>query len=161
MSVEIIFRSLEKLVELHQELHQLSLQKTTFLKKDAMEDLQHILVKERKVAQAVERTEQIRRKAVDEWMDNQQIDGDGTVSEMLENITDEADREMLARLSTELTEEITSLKRNEQLNHDLLQQSLQFVQLSLDLLDPSLKNMNYGKQAATYSNNRSVFDTKA
>lgn len=161
MSMEIIFRSLEKLVELHQSLYQYSLQKTIALKEGSIDELQQILIKERKITQAVELAEQTRHKEVRKWLDENDSAGDGTVTEMLKVIGNESDREILAHLSTKLTEEITKLKHNAQLNHALLEQSLQFVQLSLDVMNPTLKNKNYGKQSATYSNNRSVFDSKA
>jgi|SRR5699024_4930183 len=161
MSIESIFRPLEKLLALHQSLYELSLQKTTLIKEGLIDELQQILVKERKIAQSVESTEKIRHKAVIEWMESQETRKDGTITELLNLVSSKNDRDKLAHLSTHLTEEITKLKHNEQLNQALLEQSLQFVKVSLDLMNPSLKNMNYGKQSESYSNKRSMFDSKA
>jgi len=109
----------------------------------------------------VGKTEKTRQKAVKEWLEIKGLDKAGTVSELLEAVSDEKEREKLAKTSTLLTEGITKLKHNEQLNQSLLEQSLQFVQVSLDLMNPSLKNMNYGKQPDSYTTKRSVFDSKA
>lgn len=161
MSIETIIHPLEKLIVLHQTLNELSLQKTTFLKEGSIVEFQQILVKERKAVQSVETTEKERHHAVKEWMKKQGGEGEGTVTELLHIINNQVEREKLAELSTSLTGEIADLKQNEQLNQALLEQSLQFVQVSLDLMNPTLKNMNYGRQSETYSNKRSVFDSKA
>lgn len=161
MSMEAIFGALEKLVELHRSLHHLSFKKTTLLKEDAIEDLQNLLAQERKITQRVERTEKSRLRAVCDWLEATHLEDVGTISEMLQHMTDESDRQRLAHLSTVLTEVMTELKRNEDLNQALLQQSLQFVKLSLDVMAPTLKNMNYGNQTAAFSNNRPLFDSKA
>lgn len=161
MSIESIIHPLEKLITLHQSLYDLSLKKTAFLKEGSINALQQILVKERKIAHTVETTENVRYKAVKEWMETHGSKKEGTVSELLDIVSNEEESMKLATLSTLLTEEIRKLKHNEQLNQALLEQSLQFVQVSLDLMNPSLKNINYGTQAETYSNKRSVFDSRA
>lgn len=161
MSIEMILQPLEKLTSLHKSLNNLSLQKTTCLKKGSIDEFQQILMKERKIVQAAETTEKTRVKAVKDWLNMRGIDKEGTVTEVLNTVPDAADQEKLAALSATLTEEITKLKQNEQLNQALLKQSLQFVKMSLDLMDPTLNNMNYGKQSESLSNRRSVFDSKA
>ena len=71
------------------------------------------------------------------------------------------DKKQLEASAVKLTEALIALKQQEQLNIALIQQSMQFVQLSLDLLSPSLTNMNYGKEQKDQPINRSVFDSKA
>lgn len=161
MSIENIFSPLEKLISLHQTLNELSLQKTSVLKKGSIDELRQILIKERKVIQSVDSTEKMRHKAVNEWMKIGSEEKEGTVTELLKLFPNQTDREKLANFSTLLTEEITQLKQNEQLNHALLEQSLQYVQVSLDLMNPTLNNMNYGQHSRTYSDNRSSFDSRA
>ena len=64
-------------------------------------------------------------------------------------------------MTIELTKAITQLKQQEQLNQALIQQSMQFVQLSLDILNPTIQTMNYGKNREDAGSKRSVFDSKA
>ena len=61
-----------------------------------------------------------------------------------------------------MLEIIIELRQNEKLNHDLIQQSLQFVHLSLEMLQPQERNINYHKDDKKQTKTtRSVFDSKA
>ena len=81
---------------------------------------------------------------------------------ILEHIERIDDKQKLEKAVTELLEVIIELRRSEKLNRDLIEQSMQFVQLSLDLLQPSDRNINYQKETKNQSHiKRSVFDSKA
>lgn len=76
-------------------------------------------------------------------------------------MVDEQSREGLEKTAVALTNVITRLKEQKQLNQALIQQSMQFVELSLDMLSPSIRNMNYGEKKSSGPKGRSVFDSKA
>ncbi|WP_188454139.1 flagellar protein FlgN [Virgibacillus oceani] len=162
MSVQPIIQSLEKLVTLHESLLNVSQQKTQVMKEGSVEKLQPLLIKERKHVQALEQAEAKRQQDVDKWFAEQQISNEhATITAMLEVLANENERDELEKITVSLTEVITKLKGQEQLNQALINQSMQFVQLSLDMLNPSIKNMNYGKKEDTDTIKRSVFDSKA
>lgn len=164
MSVQAIIKKLDKLTEIHQQLVQLSKEKTTVIKEGAVEKLQAVLVKERKYVQQLEQAEESRRTEVEAWFEENKLPlAEATVTTMLQQLTAEEEKEAVEAAAVRLTEAIVEFKQQEQLNMALIQQSMQFVQLSIDLLSPTLKSMNYGNktQSEQSSVGRSVFDSKA
>ena len=89
-----------------------------------------------------------------------------TVTELLTLMNDNEEKQLLEQSVTTLIKQIVLLRESEQLNNSLLQQSMQFVQLTLDMIQPESKNIHYGahakkKQASLKAQpNRSVFDSK-
>ncbi|MFD1849024.1 flagellar protein FlgN [Oceanobacillus bengalensis] len=163
MSVLPIIQSLEQLVLMHEELLNVSKEKTEVIKEGSVEKLQAILAKERKQIRKVEQVEDKRRVIVEEWFTSRNLSlEDMTISRILDGLEEEADKETIAAVTTKLTEVITALKQQEQLNQTLLNQSMQFVQLSLDVLQPSITKLNYGKQKNESERaSRSIFDSQA
>src|SRR5699024_8953930 len=86
---------------------------------------------------------------------------DKTVTVLLEQMEEgQQKREMEASVSR-LIDYIVQIREVEQLNKELIQQSMTFVQLSLEMLQPNLGKMNYGKQQSSHMTpNTSVFDSK-
>ncbi|RDW16515.1 flagellar protein FlgN [Oceanobacillus arenosus] len=163
MSVQTIIQSLESLVHVHEALLVISQEKTEIVKDGSVDKLQALLVKERKQIRLLEQAEIKRQESVTAWAKNSKIPVENaTITTMLETIEDGAEQEALAAITTDLTNLITKLKQQEQLNQALLNQSMQFVQLSLDMLNPSINNLNYGsKSKEAGSTNRSLFDSQA
>lgn len=164
MSVNSIIDKLEQLVEIHQQLIQFSLEKTTIVKNGEVDKLQSHLVKERKLVQQLEKAEAAREKEVEKWfIDNGLSLDDTTITTMLQHLQDEGEQQALEANAVRLAEALINLKQQEQLNVALIQQSMQFVQLSIDLLSPSLANINYSNKTDMdkSSANRSLFDSKA
>lgn len=162
MSVNNIVNALEDLVEIHHQLAKISEEKTTLIKEGRIDEFQQLILTERKRILTLEQAETKRQKAVEQWFYGQgRLNEEMTITNMLELITDEQDQTSLATVATQLTEAITSLKRQEQLNQELLEQSMQFVQMSLNMLSPSINQMNYGEKKQSNQRNRSVFDSRA
>ena len=137
MSVQQIMELMEQLVDVHKQLLSISKEKTERFKEGAIEPLQQLLVKERKQIRLLEQTESKRQQAVEKWFQENGMDTEQyTVSHMLEKLEDEKERETLANITTTLTETIVELKQQEQLNEALIRQSMEFVQMSLDLMNP-------------------------
>ncbi|SET09450.1 FlgN protein [Oceanobacillus limi] len=162
MSVESIIQSIKNLVKVHENLLKISEEKTEVVKAGSVDKLQTVLIKERKLVQLLDKEEDSRKKKVDEWfLQNGFPTEDTTISKILESLTNEKEKKELENHTVELTELMLKLKQQEQLNLALIQQSMQFVQVSLDLMSPSLKNMNYGNEKDQSSSNRSMFDSRA
>lgn len=165
MSTSQIINMLQKLLSLHQSLLTLSKEKTEALKNGGMEELQAILVKERKHVQAIGKLEQEREILVTEWFKQAGItESEATVTVMLDVLQEPNEKQQLQEIFDKFVMVLMDLKKQEQLNHQLTHQSLQFVELSLDMIQPSMKNMNYGKpntDSVDTAQKRSVFDSKA
>lgn len=162
MSIHPIVSTLEKLISIHQELCHVSKEKTEILIEGSTEKLQHLIAKERKYLQLLEQFEQKRQRAVEKWYeDNHFVTEEKTVTNMLQLINEETEKQQLEEVTIQLTNMITTLKQQEQLNQDLLRQSLQLVQLSLDMVQPTIQQINYGQKETKESENRSVFDSQA
>lgn len=164
MSIKDVIGSLEGLVYLHHELLDVSKKKTEVIKEGNVDELQQILVRERKLVRKVEAAEKRRMELVDGWLQTQNFTAsDATLTTILEQLTNGNERSALEKVTIELTKAITDLKAQEKLNLALINQSMQFVQVSLDLLSPTLKNMNYtnNNRPNAETPNRSIFDSKA
>ncbi|RDW15664.1 flagellar protein FlgN [Oceanobacillus chungangensis] len=163
MSVQTIIQSLERLVSVHEALLAISQEKTEIVKVGSIDKLQALLVKERKQIRLLEQVEAKRQESAEAWAKSRAIAVEqATITTMLETIEDAAEQEALADITTKLTNLITKLKQQEQLNQALLNQSMQFVQLSLDMLNPSINNLNYGNKSKDKGDtSRSLFDSQA
>lgn len=163
ISIEQMTSVITELVKQHQELTTLSVKKTEAIKSSDMEGLSTLLMKERKQIASIVQLEEKRQKLVENLFHQLQIkQPEKTVTKLLEHLTDTEEKERLEEAVTRLVEVIVPLRQAEQLNEQLIQQSLEFVQLSLDMLQPSVKNIQYNHQHAEEQRpNRSVFDSKA
>lgn len=128
-----------------------------------MDGLSKLLMKERKFVQQLSKIENEREEIVNRAFRDLQIeDEEKTVTVLLNHIDNEREKASLERAVTKLLEIIIELRQNEKLNHDLIQQSLQFVHLSLEMLQPQERNINYHKDDKKQTKTtRSVFDSKA
>lgn len=163
MSMNKLIQSLQELHVLHLDLLHVSKEKTETIKEGDTVKLQQILARERKLVRKLEKVENDRVLFVNAWVEENGIKEEPTITKMLEWIHEEDLKIELEKATIDLTKAMTDLKAQEKLNLALLNQSMQFVQLSLDLLSPSLKNMNYSQSNQTIdtSRSRSIFDTKA
>ncbi|MFC4403528.1 flagellar protein FlgN [Gracilibacillus xinjiangensis] len=164
MSVQLIIQLLEKMTKLHASLLDISKQKTELLKEGKIDALRALMNKEQKHVQAINQTEQKRIDAVADWANANRLDPGISVSEIIEEHATGDEQKALEDVTLRLAELLMELRRQEDLNRQLTAQSLQFVQLSLDMVQPSLKNYNYGNktnQSQPQRSKRSVFDSKA
>lgn len=164
MTTDTITKSLSQLGKLHHSLLLVSEQKTEALKDGDITLIQKLLLQERKLVQAINQIEMQRQLEVGKWaVQHGMKQEQATISNLLETIPDLAEKESLEKHYVSLADTIVRLKQQEQLNQQLMQQSLQFIELSIDMLDPSAKNLNYNQRPAeqTPSQPRSMFDSRA
>lgn len=163
MSIEKITHSVNTLTELHHKIRDVVQSKTTIVKEGEMTALSPVLAKEQMLIQQVEKEENLRAAYVEEWFVRRNIhaDIDRTMTHMLEHLEGD-ERAQLEQDTAELLDVIKDIKEQEHINHGLIQQSLQFVHMSLHMLQPSIEQMNYGKNNEHQQRgNRSMFDSKA
>jgi hypothetical protein len=165
MSAEdLLLNILEKMVKLQKSLYQIALKKTDILKADDIEALGQLMKDELKHIKAIEMVngerERIQRQLANELsLPPTNI----TISELLKSSILK-DKEGLKRLQTELVEQTQSLKEINEFNQQLLQQSLNFVNLNLDLVLGQQESGNYTDNNSNEEEttaNRSLFDSKA
>ncbi len=165
MSVQTIVSFLEKLTQLHESLLEISHLKTEKLKDGEIDNLQELIKQEQKHVQAINQVELKRIGAVEAWAKSHQLNpNETTVSMMIESYVEGTEKDKLEKVTLKLAEVLVTLRAQEELNRQLTEQSLQFVRFSIDMIQPSIKNINYGntkKSATDQSTNRSVFDSKA
>ncbi|WP_027965375.1 flagellar protein FlgN [Halalkalibacillus halophilus] len=165
MSTEKIIARLDKLHQLNISLLNLSKEKTERLKENDIDAFNEILMKERKHIQAIEQVEIKRIEATEAWFEDHAPKAeDKTISRVIELVEDKEQNAQLEKLYDSLIYTLADLKSQEKLNRDLIEQSLQMVELSLDLMQPNhQKDLNYQKpkRKEQQSSSTSVFDSKA
>ncbi len=162
MTAKLIIDHLGRMKQLHESLLVLSRKKTEALKTNDMDALQLCLSQERKHVSAINSLEKKRSAAVKEWAAGKQGFADAVpkVSDIIK-WSRWPDREQLEEVYNSFILVLADLKQQEVLNGELTKQSLQFINMSLDLLQPSLNNLNYGHASGSNGQNRSVFDSQA
>jgi len=144
-------------VKLHESLYKLAERKTEALKKNDIDALSTLMKDEQKHIFAIRQLEEQRIGWLKKTFPNETV----TITRCLE-LADETEREQLRQWHGRLTEAITRLKQVNELNKQLLEQSLQFVTAMLDVMMPSAQPIAYNK-ANEYEAppNRSIFESKA
>ena len=160
MSTQSLIESMEKLLALHNQLLGAVVEKTEAIKNNDMQILNRLLREEQKYVTAIQIADQKRLQATASLTNNE----DATVSEVIA-ITSGEERNQLVILQEKLSNVLAELKDANALNQQLLEYSLQFVNLNLDLLAPELEVANYSKTPnegfEQPGGGRSIFDSKA
>lgn len=164
MSAQSIIQTLQQLVDLHRELNKMAQEKTEAIKAEELKSLSSLLVQERKLVVAIEQLENVRQSDVHAFLREKGVqDGTSLLSECIQYAS-ENERTELTRLGAELREEIISLKERNDLNQQLIYQSLQFVNLNLNLMLPEYESYTYDRpqdSEGAGKQSKSLFDSKA
>ncbi|MNI40431.1 FlgN protein [compost metagenome] len=165
MAIEDLLEMMNKLQEAHVALLDLTKDKTRIIVSNQVEQLNQIVNKENKLLRHIGELDQQRMRVVNEYLisrgytPNPRI----SVSDLVKVIFKAEDKIALAEAQKSLLSLIDQLKEHHALNQQLIEQSLAFIDYSLDLV------MGAPEDDAIYRNpmqqrntNRSgVFDTKA
>ena len=166
MSIQPIVSILEKLEKMHRSLLQLANQKTEIVKKGDIDGLQEILKSEQSHVAAIEVLEKQRQQMVTDYLRAKGIalTDTPTVADVIEAAETEEEREQLEDVRKQLLSVIDYLRIQNDLNQKLVYQSLQFVNVTLDLLRPQPDQINYSGQPVRGENKgskKSLFDSQA
>ncbi|WP_338449524.1 flagellar protein FlgN [Niallia oryzisoli] len=158
MSVQPLIEVLKKLLQLHKSLYQISLEKTEAIKKGNIEALNALIKNEQKHITAIQMMDKERTIHISRLFPEL---NEPTLSECLPRF-EQSIREELASIQQELIGKLDELKAVNELNRELLEQSLQYVRLNLDLLMPDeLTNYSKGHEQEASLPQVSFFDSKA
>ncbi|KGR80618.1 flagellar protein FlgN [Ureibacillus manganicus] len=166
MSVQPIVEILEKLEKVHKSLLELALKKTEVVKKGDMVELYQILKNEQSHVAAIETIEKQRQVMVTDYLKSKGIDFSDipTVADVIDVANSENEREQLQQVRSRLVQVVDELKSQNELNQKLIFQSLQFVNMSLELVRPPETQINYtGKEVKgpNVQPKKSIFDSQA
>ena len=163
MSAQLIITCMKKLVQVHRTFNDLAEEKTVTLTKGDISHLRSLLQKESAILKQLQQLEQERARLVRFFINGKGLVTEGgTLNELIPHVTNEEKEELLS-LQKDLIEQIEILKKKNELNQQLIQDSLRFVNLSLDVLQPELDTGNYGRTNKDDDEpmGRSLFDSKA
>ncbi|OCA89019.1 flagellar protein FlgN [Pseudobacillus wudalianchiensis] len=159
MSVQSLIETLGKMLQLQKSLFEIANQKTDIIKKGNIEALNQMMKDEQTHLAAIEMLEKVQKKVAIEIIRSEEKQ---SISECLQ-FADDAEKMKLKELQEELLNQVTALKEVNSLNQLLLEQSLQFVTLNLDLVLPVEDSSVYTKEMEDdpVMPARSLFDSKA
>ncbi|MFD2442732.1 flagellar protein FlgN [Bacillus sp. CGMCC 1.16607] len=161
MSTEPLIQALDEMIRLHKSLHQLAKNKTDIVIKGEIVALQSLLKEESKHVQAIKKTEAEIQELIKHLQTDNKIYDQYNLNTLIE-LADADEKAVLISLKNELTQQINLVNEQNKVNQQLLEQSLQFVNASLDILIPDTDSFNYDpNERPLEQKGRSIFDSKA
>jgi hypothetical protein len=145
MSAEKLVTTMEKLLKLHKSLYELAVKKTDIVKIGDMDALNQTLKDEQAHLAAINKLENDRQKiaaSIVPGTDKPTIEDCLTADAIGDTY-----RAQLTKIRTDLVDVITHIQQQNELNQQMIYQSLQFVNLSMQLVMPQPEEYNYGPQA--------------
>jgi flagellar biosynthesis/type III secretory pathway chaperone len=153
---------------LHERFNEQAVRKEEAIKTGDMEGLDQIMKDESPLIQQLRKLENTRQHLVQQWMKDKGLVKENVTMDQLMPLFPEKEREDMLYWQQRLMTEIHKLKQQNNLNQQLLEDSLRFVNLSLDAMQPQDQN-----QFTSYSGDgekdddddfkpggRSLFDSK-
>ncbi|MGG4439865.1 flagellar protein FlgN [Brevibacillus fortis] len=160
-----LYDLLDNLIQLHKALYTLASHKKEVLLKGIVDELVAITRQEQKLIKGVTEAEAARQQVVKELTAQKGFAlQEGTLAELIKLTTSAEEKMRLISCRNELSRIVTELRDANDLNQQLLEQSLSFVNMTLDLItDTPEDDFIYGKPTSdTYRQaNRTFFNKKA
>ncbi|RKD76514.1 FlgN protein [Sinobaca qinghaiensis] len=160
MAVKELVDHMKELAGLHEQLHELSLEKTELLKNNEAKQLQELVKKEALCIREVE-TAETARAAEAEAVAGEYAADEVTIRSLL-RVLPEGVQSELRQLQARLGETIQKLQQQQELNRVLLADSLYFLQKNMEWMRPAADQSRYtppGQKNQTQA--YSFFDSKA
>lgn len=149
---------------LHKSLLDIAYKKTEAIKTGDMDSLNKLLKDEQAHVAGISQLEQQRQLGVTDYLRAKGIApiDNPTVAHVLENTNNEKEKEQLSAARNQLLLTLGTLKDQNELNQKLTFQSLQLVNMTLDMLRPKPDQINYSKnEVKGPSKDKSYFDSQA
>ncbi|WP_019153845.1 flagellar protein FlgN [Robertmurraya massiliosenegalensis] len=160
MSAERLFKLMEQLLKLHKSLLGIAVKKTDIIKKSDIEPLELVLKEEQKHIAAIRKIEEEREKSTSALFPN--LDSP-TIKDCIE-VMDGTEKQRLTEVANNLNNVLKELKEQNHLNQQLIQQSLHFVNVTLNLFTPQPESINYSPPKGNIKTNVKIdrfFNSKA
>ena len=164
MSAAAIIIQLEQLIQLHSSLSKLANKKTEAIKTSDMKALNALLNDEQKHIKAIKQIESARHQEVAKLLVAHNVTTSNQFQDLL-TVATEQEKEQLTAKREKLLQIIEDLKTQNNLNQQLIFHSLQYINISLDMLRPQHQQANFNYEKPANANrrpvNRAMFDSKA
>ncbi|WP_062354116.1 flagellar protein FlgN [Bacillus kwashiorkori] len=151
--------TLLKLIQLYESLYTIAKNKSEVIKNGDLDALNQIMKSEQTHITAITALENERLN----WTKNLAGYETATLLDCIQ-LASGSEKEKLTEIHEELSELLQKLKAQNELNQQLIHQSLQFVNFSLNMLLPQPDNVTYGpqqkKNQSTSYNHTSVFNSR-
>lgn len=166
LSAKNIIMALEQLLSMHENLYEKSKLKTDIIKSGNIDTLKSMTNDERKWARTINDIQKELMHQTDSFLKTFSISKENPSLRDCLIYMDEQEKESATDLQAKLVDQINLIKEQNDLNQQLLEQSLAFVNMSLDLLtpDPDTDSYNYerpNRQQSYEQLGRSLFDSNA
>ncbi|WP_227937248.1 flagellar protein FlgN [Alkalihalobacillus deserti] len=164
MSIKAITQMMERLIEIHEPLHDLAVKKVEPIKKGDMKVLEAIVREEAKLAYKLQTTEMLRSKVVRTFLLEQGEAKEAVTMSDVKRFATVEEKLQLEQLQLKLVDDVQKLKTQNEMNQELIEESLRFVNLSLDLMLPHKEDVSYDPRSRDdepFENAHSIFDSKA
>lgn len=148
MPVDTMKRIIRQLIDLHLRLKQLATEKTELIKTGDVQGLAQLTNQEASLIEQVNQQERLRIEETARTTAGH-AESDWTFKLWIETVVPQEGRREWNELYAQLRSAVSELKRMNQLNQLLLNQALQFVRLSLNLLQPRPSSTTYGNNGNT------------
>lgn len=144
MSADTLVSVMDKMLKLHKSLYELAVKKTHIVKTGDTATLNLLMKDEQAHVAAINKLEQ-ERQAV-----TKKILPDVEQPSLLEIAEASAgEKEQLLNIKNEMVNLISEIKTRNELNQQLIHQSLQFINFSKSIVMPQEKDYNYGPPAGS------------
>jgi flagellar biosynthesis/type III secretory pathway chaperone len=164
LSANPIITELTKLLTLQEDLYDKSKKKTEVVKVGDVEGLKSIINEERKLITSIAAVQKAFIDQSKRFLHHHGISMDTpTLSDCLQKTNDQ-EKQVLTTLQSQIVNKAEQVRKQNELNQQLLKQSLAFVQMSIDLLSPDISTYNYERTGQNHSHEqpgRSLFDSNA
>ncbi|MBU9711766.1 flagellar protein FlgN [Evansella tamaricis] len=158
----------QAMTALHERFNDKALQKQEAVKKGDIPGLEKVMKEESALIQQLRKLETTRQHAVKTWMEEKGLVKEDITMDALLQFFPEEERKELQHWQQRLVMEIKKLKEQNELNQQLIEESLRFVNISLETVQPQQQFGNYhrpsgktGEDDDLGSGTRPLFDSKA
>lgn len=163
MSKDII-ASMATLLSIYEKLYALGIKKVDLIKKGDMAQLDVAIREETTLVHKLQLTETMREKQVMTFLQSKgKKIKNATVTDVIAYVEKE-EKQTLRSLQENLVECMQKVQRQNEHNKQLIEESLRFVNLSLDLMIPYKEDISYGRpedEDERIETGHSLFDSKA
>ncbi|MCR6095060.1 flagellar protein FlgN [Salipaludibacillus agaradhaerens] len=165
--VEQLIQILQAMTVVHERFNEQAVRKEEIIKKGNIEGLEQIMKEESPFIQKLRKLENARQTVIRQWMEDKGIFEEEVTMAHLLPLFPESEREQLHYWQQRLMTEIHTLKQQNDLNHQLLEDSLRFVNFSIDVMSPKTPFSSYSHDGRNEDfedkegSGPSLFDSKA
>ncbi len=159
-SMDQFMEILEEELTLNENLLEITIEKKDVIMKNDTKRLNQMVIEEQKIVKRIISLEKLRGAVVSNLERELDISRIVSIKDVIKKIDEEKARK-IENIASRLREVLLSLEEKNDFNNKLLQLSVEYIELNLNLLTSSPEPKTYGKKAVEdHSQKTSFFDAK-